>query len=77
MENQKEYECEVEECKLVKITKMLSEHYTTEEAAKWLSMKQPQLCGTHGMSIPLDLIAVGRADEVIEVLERLDSGVYL
>jgi putative toxin-antitoxin system antitoxin component (TIGR02293 family) len=51
----------------------LSDFYEPDEARLWLQTPHPQLDGRR----PYDLINEGRAAEVLEVLDRLDSGVYL
>ena len=51
----------------------LAEFYETDEVRLWLQSPHPQLGGIR----PFDLIVDGRTAEVLEVIERLDSGVYL
>ncbi|MCA8887916.1 MAG: helix-turn-helix domain-containing protein [Parvularculaceae bacterium] len=51
----------------------LSDFYEPDEARLWLQSAHPQLGGAR----PYDLIAAGRTADVLEVLERLDTGVYL
>ena len=51
----------------------LAEFYETDEVRLWLQSPHPQLGGIR----PYDLIVDGRTAEVLEVIERLDSGVYL
>ena len=51
----------------------LADFYEPDEVRLWLQSPHPQLSGAR----PYDLINDGRAGEVLEVIERLDSGVYL
>ena len=51
----------------------LSDFYEPDEARLWLQTGHPQL---HGEK-PHELINDGRAAEVLEVIDRLESGVYL
>jgi uncharacterized protein (DUF2384 family) len=51
----------------------LQEYYTAEEVRIWLYARHPQLDGQRA----IDLIHEGRSIEVLQVLERLDSGAYL
>jgi putative toxin-antitoxin system antitoxin component (TIGR02293 family) len=51
----------------------LSDFYEPDEVRLWLQSPHPQL----GNLRPYDLIVAGRAAEVLEIIERLDSGVYL
>ncbi len=51
----------------------LSDFYESDEVRIWLQSPHPQL----GNFRPYDLIVEGRTAEVLEVIERLDSGVYL
>ena len=51
----------------------LAEFYEPDEVRLWLQSPHPQLVGIR----PYDLIVDGRTAEVLEVIERLDSGVYL
>jgi transcriptional regulator with XRE-family HTH domain len=55
------------------VAERLSDFYEPDEARLWLQSAHPQLAGAR----PYDLINQGRMSEVLEVLERLDSGVYL
>lgn len=55
------------------VAERLSDFYEPDEARLWLQSAHPQLGGAR----PYDLIVRGRTGEVLEVLERLDSGVYL
>ncbi len=55
------------------VAERLSDFYEPDEARLWLQSPHPQLGGER----PYDLINKGRANEVLEVIERLDSGVYL
>ena len=51
----------------------LADFYEPDEVRLWLQSPHPQLGGLR----PFDLIIDGRTVEVLEVIERLDSGVYL
>ncbi|HEV2079226.1 MAG TPA: antitoxin Xre/MbcA/ParS toxin-binding domain-containing protein [Allosphingosinicella sp.] len=51
----------------------LSDFYEADEVRLWLQSPHPQLENQR----PYDLIVDGRTAEVLEVIERLDSGVYL
>ena len=51
----------------------LTDFYQPDEVRLWLQSPHPQLAGSR----PYDLIVDGRTGEVLEVIERLDSGVYL
>jgi len=51
----------------------LADFYEPDEVRLWLQSPHPQLGGMR----PYDLIVDGRTAEVLEVIERLDSGVYL
>lgn len=51
----------------------LADFYQPDEVRLWLQSAHPQLRGER----PYDLIVDGRTAEVLEVIERLDSGVYL
>jgi transcriptional regulator with XRE-family HTH domain len=51
----------------------LVDFYEPDEVRLWLQSPHPQLGGSR----PYDLIVDGRTVEVLEVIERLDSGVYL
>ena len=55
------------------VAERLSDFYEPDEARLWLQSSHPQLKGER----PYDLINQGRTAEVLEVIERLDSGVYL
>lgn len=55
------------------IEALLDEFYTQDEAQLWLSLPHPQLEGR----VPNDVIADGRADEVLAILRRLNDGAYL
>ena len=58
---------------LVTIINRLNAYYTDEEAVLWLRSPHPQLEGPK----PIDLISWGDGHLVVEVLDRLDAGVYL
>ncbi|WP_226584295.1 antitoxin Xre/MbcA/ParS toxin-binding domain-containing protein [Acuticoccus sediminis] len=51
----------------------LQEFYSTDEIRAWLYARHPQLAGERA----IDLIHDDRTQEVLAVLERLDSGAYL
>jgi uncharacterized protein (DUF2384 family) len=51
----------------------LADFYNPDEVRLWLQSPHPQLNGAR----PYDLINEGRTRDVLEVIERLDSGVYL
>lgn len=55
------------------VAERLSDFYEPDEARLWLQSPHPQL----GHVRPYDLINQGRTAEVLEVIERLDSGVFL
>ena len=55
------------------VAERLSDFYEPDEVRLWLQSPHPQLQGQR----PYDLINDGRSGEVLEVIERLDSGVYL
>lgn len=55
------------------VAERLAEFYEPDEARLWLQSPHPQLSGRR----PYDLIMEGRTPNVLEVIERLDSGVYL
>lgn len=55
------------------VAERLSDFYEPDEARLWLQTGHPQLGGRR----PYDLINEGRTSEILEILERLDSGVYL
>lgn len=47
--------------------------YTDVELAFWLNAPQPLI----GMFTPVQLLASGRADELVRVLRALEDGVYI
>lgn len=51
----------------------LSDFYGPEEVRLWLQSPHPQLDGKK----PCDLINAGRTKDMLDVIEGLDSGVYL
>lgn len=51
----------------------LQEYYSTDEIRTWLYARHPQLNGERA----IDLIHDDRTQEVLAVLDRLDSGAYL
>ncbi len=55
------------------VAERLADFYEPDEARLWLQSPHPQLKGAR----PYELINQGRTSEVLEVLERLDSSVYL
>ena len=55
------------------VTERLSDFYEPDEARLWLQTGHPQLNGEK----PYDLINEDRTAEVLEIIERLESGVYL
>lgn len=55
------------------IAARLGDFYEPDEVRLWLQSPHPQMGGAR----PYDLIVDGRTAEVLEVIERLDSGVYL
>lgn len=55
------------------VAERLADFYAPDEARLWLQSPHPQLNGAR----PYELINQGRASEVLEIIERLDSGVYL
>ncbi len=55
------------------IVERLREYYKSAEIRMWLYARHPQLDGER----PIDLVNEGRSEEVLSVLERLDSGAYL
>ena len=55
------------------VAERLSDFYEPDDARLWLQSPHPQLQDQR----PYELINQGRTSEVLEILERLDSGVYL
>lgn len=55
------------------VAERLSDFYEPDEARLWLQTGHPQLNGEK----PYDLINENRTAEVLEVIDRLESGVYL
>ena len=55
------------------VAERLSDFYEPDEARLWLQTGHPQLGGER----PYDVINEGRTAEVLEVIDRLESGVYL
>lgn len=51
----------------------LQEYYGADEIRAWLYARHPQLEGARA----IDLIHADRTDEVLQILNRLDAGVYL
>ena len=52
---------------------MLRECYTDADAFKWLTSPQPQFDD----AVALDMIAAGKADELVMSLRRMTEGVHL
>lgn len=55
------------------VVERLSDFYTPEETRLWLHARHPLLGGERA----IDLINQGRTEEVLAVIERLDSGAYI
>ncbi len=55
------------------IVMRLSDYYTADEIRAWLYARHPQLNGERA----IDLIHEDRSEEVLNILERLDSDAYL
>ena len=51
----------------------LSDYYTAKEVRLWLFARHPQLGGERA----IDLINDARSEEVLDILERLDTGAFL
>lgn len=51
----------------------LRDYYASSEIRLWLFARHPQLGGERA----IDLINDNRSEEVLEVIDRLDSGAYL
>jgi uncharacterized protein (DUF2384 family) len=51
----------------------LSDFYAPDETRLWLHARHPLLNGQRA----IDLINEGRTEEVLAVIERLDSGAYI
>jgi transcriptional regulator with XRE-family HTH domain len=51
----------------------LRDYYSADEIRMWLYARHPQLRGERA----IDLINQGRSEEVLTVLDRLDSAAYL
>jgi DNA-binding XRE family transcriptional regulator len=51
------------------VVNRLRDSYTRDEARLWLFARHPQLAGERA----IDLVASSRAEEVLTVIERLDS----
>jgi len=60
-------------CTLADVRERLSALYHAHEAEEFLYSTQPLLDHRR----PMDLISEGKGDEVIHLLDQLDSGVYL
>jgi len=55
------------------IVMRLSEYYTPDETRQWLYSRHPQLSGARA----IDLINNDRSEEILKILERLDSDAYI
>jgi DNA-binding XRE family transcriptional regulator len=55
------------------VVNRLRDSYTRDEARLWLYSRHPQLNGERAV----DVIAAGRAEEVLTVIERLDSAAFV
>lgn len=55
------------------IVSRLRDYYTSDEIRIWLYARHPQLNGERA----IDLINDGKSEDVLNILERLDSAVYL
>ena len=51
----------------------LREYYKSDEIRMWLYARHPQLGGERA----IDIINEGRSEEVLQILDRLDSGAYI
>lgn len=51
------------------VVNRLRDSYTRDETRLWLYARHPQLAGERA----IDLVAAGRAEDVLTVIERLDS----
>jgi uncharacterized protein (DUF2384 family) len=52
---------------------LATEFWTDEELSRWFTLGQPLL----GDAAPLELLATGRSDELLRVLQQIDDGVYI
>lgn len=55
------------------IVQRLAEYYTADEIRVWLYARHPQLDGQRA----IDVINQNRSEEVLRILDRLDSDVFL
>jgi transcriptional regulator with XRE-family HTH domain len=55
------------------VVERLSDFYTADEAHLWLHARHPLLKGERA----IDLINTNRTEEVLSVIERLDTGAYV
>ncbi len=55
------------------IVSLLGQFYTEAEAYRWLTHQQQLL----GDVIPLEMIAAGRADELVQLLRQMQEGNHL
>lgn len=62
-----------DQSKITDLTALLREFYTDAEAFVWLTTPQPQFDG----AVALNMIAAGRANDLILSLRRMADGVYL
>ena len=51
----------------------LDDYYEAEEIVAWLFARHPQLDGGR----PIDAISEGRSEDVLDIVDRLDAGVFL
>jgi uncharacterized protein (DUF2384 family) len=55
------------------IVQRLTEYYSSDEIRTWLYARHPQLDGKRA----IDLINQNRSEDILRILDRLDSDVYL
>ncbi len=55
------------------IVQRLTEYYSADEIRTWLYARHPQLDGQRA----IDLINQNQSEEILRILDRLDSDVYL
>lgn len=55
------------------IVQRLAEYYSADEIRTWLYARHPQLDGKRA----IDLINQNRSEDILRILDRLDSDVYL
>ncbi|MDE2653920.1 MAG: helix-turn-helix domain-containing protein [Gemmatimonadetes bacterium] len=51
----------------------LGDYYKPEEILAWLFARHPQLDGGR----PIEAISQGRSEEVLDIIDRLEAGVFL